>query len=724
MFEILEIPDQKEQNKDIEVNNRKFLEKVKTEVVDSNLTKAWLNELKSESMIYFDSLYDNTQIGEKFPQFNKEKFKKLCMMIDENGKLSNIPQPYNDLLKWVALSESSMNKEVGDVSRFHPIDKIKSKWTKEELEQTYVYPELRELYFWWANPLFNLQAKIWSRARGKAYDIHNRYKEKSAWQNALGPFQMQTSLFTRLICSNKLLSDEAIQIIQNHLWSHPGSKQIIAELQKTDSIDDKTTSILHNKEMLNVMQRMSYNSNFAQKVAYEFIKNNEQTFKNNYKSYKVYLDPNDLLLTCGLAHLKGPQSSFDAILQQNLYLIAQSLGIEVSSIIWTWKPFQIDGAIKLEGKETRLVKDKQDPDPKAKTLEEYSVWGGETWKLYQAIKTKLSEQWIRSLETVELQDIMGSKGPDCRNNMIQRLQDTEKQLQEKWVQYNFEPLLSVCDLKPLQDSGKIHLRYIFHYLNSLQCDPNTEKMKKVKRWKVTVPWPKEGKSDWEKHNSNKSDTRKETKPKTAKVEKWTKDWDKGRKENETHNKTNKSDENSYKNDDLKFWRFRKQYADFNEQWELEKGNMSWLNWIKFMYSKPWTKKISSNGDYWDGQDIENNTRLSKVVTYKDIFNNHIKSESTMVFDQEKRNDSDYISSCIKSLLEQAWWEKENIILWFRKAAKVVDIIKDENGNFKDIMVALPLFDKALGRHTIQKLAVFGDWGLMSLYKNVYACVLK
>ena len=54
--------------------------------------------------------------------------------------------------------------------------------------------------------------------------------------------------------------------------------------------------------------------------------------------------------------------------------------------------------------------------------------------------------------------------------MIERLQDTEKQLQTHGVAYHFHPLLSVQKLQPLQKNGAIHLTYIFHYLNSLQIN--------------------------------------------------------------------------------------------------------------------------------------------------------------------------------------------------------------------------------------------------------------
>lgn len=54
--------------------------------------------------------------------------------------------------------------------------------------------------------------------------------------------------------------------------------------------------------------------------------------------------------------------------------------------------------------------------------------------------------------------------------MIERLQDTENQLQSRGIAYHFHPLLSVRALQPLQKNGMIHLTYIFHYLNSLQIN--------------------------------------------------------------------------------------------------------------------------------------------------------------------------------------------------------------------------------------------------------------
>lgn len=709
----LETADQKEQNKDIEKSNRDSLDVVKTDIINTSLTKVWLNELKSESTVYFDSLYNDSEIEQKFPRFNKEKFKKLSAMIDNDWRKAQIPQAYNDLLKWIVISESAMDK--------------KPDWslTRSDLERLYVFPEERERAIRSYPPWNNWPtAKIWSRARGKAYDIHNWHKNKLPWQNALWPFQMQTALFTKLIVISPELKKEVIQVLHKEFNRNSNKDQLVSILERSSENNlGELKTIMENRDLLNIMERLSYHP-IAQKVAYEFIKDNEKTLTWMYKKHNLYLDHNDMLLSCGLAHLKWPSWTLDAVLQQNIYLIAESLWIDVSSIIWTWKPFQIDGAIRLEGKKTRLAKDMQDPEHTGRVLEEYNVAGWETWKLYQAIKGKLKEKWIRSLERVELQDIMSSKGADCRNNMTQRLQDTEKQLQAKWIQYNFEPLLSVCDLKPLQDSGKIHLRYIFHYLNSLQCDPNTEKYKKEERKQIILHWGKENKRNLDKQNPAKSNTKESKKPKSTKVEKWSKSIDKDKGKNEVDSKTQKSDGYNKDNSDLRFWRFRKQYVDFNKEGEIEKGNMSWLNWIRCMYPKPGTKNISNNGVHWDLEDIENNTRLNKVFKYKDIFNSHIKSESTIVFDQGKRSDSDYISSCIESLLEQAWWEKENIIVWFRKAAKVVDIIKDENGNFKDIIVAFPLFDKKLWRHTIQNLSVFGNWGLMSLHNNVYAAILK
>lgn len=174
-------------------------------------------------------------------------------------------------------------------------------------------------------------------------------------------------------------------------------------------------------------------------------------------------------------------------------------------------------------------------------------------------------------------------------------------------------------------------------------------------------------------------------------------------------------------DSLTFRRYHKQFAELNKEWELVQWNLSGINRIKLMYKK------QTNNWNWNSRrsetDIENNTRLHQVATYKDIFNDHIKQNSTVVFDKDKIADSDYVSSTITSLVDNAWWDIENMIVWFRKAAKVMEVTKNTEWKYTDIIVALPYYDKTRGQYIVKNISVFGKWWMIEQYGHVYASIL-
>ena len=66
-----------------------------------------------------------------------------------------------------------------------------------------------------------------------SYDLYNenlKKKKKYPRENALGEFQMQTGIFTKLICNNEQLRTKVIQIIQQDFSNDPAQQEIINTL--------------------------------------------------------------------------------------------------------------------------------------------------------------------------------------------------------------------------------------------------------------------------------------------------------------------------------------------------------------------------------------------------------------------------------------------------------------------------------------------------------------
>lgn len=74
-------------------------EKIEASKREQDLESVRLAQLKTESTTYFETMYKNDTIAQRFPKFNKGKFEKLCNEIDVYGKQEQIPQEYNDLMK-------------------------------------------------------------------------------------------------------------------------------------------------------------------------------------------------------------------------------------------------------------------------------------------------------------------------------------------------------------------------------------------------------------------------------------------------------------------------------------------------------------------------------------------------------------------------------------------------------------------------------------------------
>lgn len=62
------------------------------------------------------------------------------------------------------------------------------------------------------------------------YGEHRKGKKKHPRENALGEFQMQTGIFTKLICYSEQLRTRAIQIIQQDFANHPSQQEILQTL--------------------------------------------------------------------------------------------------------------------------------------------------------------------------------------------------------------------------------------------------------------------------------------------------------------------------------------------------------------------------------------------------------------------------------------------------------------------------------------------------------------
>jgi hypothetical protein len=622
-------------------------EVIKSELVEKKLSKVALHELKNEKkspvnqVIHYKADYQKAMEG--VATFNAPKFAKLTSEMDMNNAGQSIPSDDLDFLKSLIISESCMDKEVNQSSR-NP----KSYISRETTEKMYVFDERRDQFMDQAFkyiPTFVTDRM--SQASKKLYQFRDqKIKGVSEANHSFGNFQIQTWLLLQLTCRDPQLIQKAITAIQNDpaIQNHPQAQLTIDFLlwKASPSVEDRVYNILHDPWCVNVIQRLSWNNTFALQICNANYLGNKNTLSNYFgKEY----DPYDMRLTCGLAHLLGPNKTCDAILQQNLYLLAQNLGIDINTAAWLGgKKFQIDGFITLEEKKSTLVRDPN--DPQWYINQEQTVPGWEARKLFQAIKVKLAQMGVRSLETVAIQDMMGSKWAPARKNMIARLKDTQQQLQAKGIPYQFKSLLSVSDLKPLEQQGKTHLRYIYHYLNALQASGS--QLQAPGSWGVIS-------------------------------------------------------ENPQPLNSLTFRRYGKQRVKYDAQWLIIWWNMSWLNWLKSGYIEH-NKKTNQT---LDAKSIDGLSSLWWVKYYRDIFTTKIDKASVVWFINDNQN-ANIAQEPLQRLLDSVAGDVNKLVVWLgknkdhiAKAAKVTSIIKDAGGKIVDLEISLPLQNAQDGRYHIK-----------------------
>ncbi|HNG96792.1 MAG TPA: hypothetical protein PLW93_00815 [Candidatus Absconditabacterales bacterium] len=386
-------------------NNRRTIEqKNETNVI----------QLKTSSTYRID--FDYAMKGVK--DFNSAVFDTWNQLIDT---YSTIGEESRNLIKSLIVSEIGMSKN--------------SLWSRENMERNYIFDEVR-----W-NTIAHWTGGPWSPLTGVGVFAGNMTKKLVEWKqkfwnnkqeydNATGPLQIKGITFTTLVCRQPELKQRVLQLLdEDHtVSSHPANQLIKNHLNSKQyrTVYDQVSAIINDPGCINIIQRLTFNPELAIKVTY-------QDLKDNYAIREAYggntSKPEDIRLTAGLSHNLGPSKTYRAIAQQNLYLLAQSVGVNNHI---SQKHYMIDGELNTQ-----------------------------TQQLFSIVKQQLVHRGVSTWNNLTLNSL-------CTNpSMIKSiLTNTEKELSTKNVSYHFMPLLSVSSLQPLQKNGSVHLKYIYHYLKA------------------------------------------------------------------------------------------------------------------------------------------------------------------------------------------------------------------------------------------------------------------